>query len=161
MLVWNETIWLNVLITECKKVLLHENTKGIPPVPYPVHGLSCRVKRQWVLAEGYPCPGSDQGEGVCIPVLGPDWGTPPLSPRENLGPETMATPSPNPGKVIREKVISPPPGKWPGTRDQGPVSKGYPLPLPLSIPSSTSLGELTNKVKILPSLVLRMRAVIS
>ena len=45
-----------------KKVLLREKARGVPPAPYPVHGMSCAGGMGWG-GGGVTCPGPGRGGG--------------------------------------------------------------------------------------------------
>ena len=121
--------------------------RGVWPVPYPVHGVSCwggvggevdggGVPILILSKVGYPCPGpvwgrryssrscpggpgpvGKWGRGGGTPVLGPNWVTPP-----------SLSPCCSLGKDLgRDQGVPPVPlGKGPGTGDHGPVSRGIP-----------------------------------
>ena len=104
--------------------------RGVPPAVYPICGVCCQ-------GEGEP-PVLVLARGD-IPILGPDWGTPSLPPRKRTWDQRLGYP--------------PPPRRGPGNidqgRDLGPETMGYP---PTPFPR-------VNKLKTLPSLVLRTLAV--
>ena len=119
-----------------KKVLLRENERGIPPVLYPVHGMSCWRERvslsgSWLGGEGGTpiLVLAGVGEEGTL-ALRPDWGTStqpgpgdgylPPPPLPSLSP-------PLPGQD--QNIGTPPPER---TWDQRPGTSGpgYPLPSP-------------------------------
>ena len=92
-----------------KKVLLHESVRGVPPVPYPVHGMSCwgrgvPLSCSWPVGEGTPVLVLARGVPQSAPDLGPDLGTSPQSPAPGQDQDrgTPSLPQRGPGTRVWE-----------------------------------------------------------